>query len=180
MLFAQGIASRGVRAVPRGKPGGLPYYGRFVNVAAQAGLRQVVHYGRADYDGDGDTDFFLTFWEEQRAVLQHRQSEFRRRHDRQRPRVETRFVGWGAAVDDFDTDGRPDLSYVTGSVYPEMEAKLPAFPFRTPAVLFRGLGHSDPRASKSCSTRPGRPWRKRTPAGARPLATTTTTAISTC
>jgi hypothetical protein len=40
--------SRGVRPVPRGKPSGLPYYGKFVNVAQQAGLRQTIHYGRAE------------------------------------------------------------------------------------------------------------------------------------
>jgi hypothetical protein len=30
---------------------------------------------------------------------------------------------------------------VTGSVYPEMEAKMPAYPFRTPRAVFRNLGN---------------------------------------
>ena len=29
---------------------------------------------------------------------------------------------------------------MTGSVYPEVEAKLPAYPFRTPRLVFRNLG----------------------------------------
>lgn len=38
-LPAQGIASRGVRPKPRGKPSGLPWFSRLVDVAHAAGLR---------------------------------------------------------------------------------------------------------------------------------------------
>jgi hypothetical protein len=55
--------------------------------------------------------------------------------------VETRFVSWGAGIVDLDNDGLPDLFWVTGSVYPEVEKKLPQFPYRTPPVLFRNLGN---------------------------------------
>jgi hypothetical protein len=41
---------------------------------------------------------------------------------------------------DLDNDGLPDLFWVTGSVYPEIENKLPGYPFRTPRVIFRNLG----------------------------------------
>ena len=41
---------------------------------------------------------------------------------------------------DLDNDGLPDLFLVTGSVYPEVERKLPAYPFRTPRLVFRNLG----------------------------------------
>ncbi len=54
--------------------------------------------------------------------------------------VETRFVGWGAAIQDFDNDGLPDLFYTTGMVSPELEHDLPDTPFQTPSVLFRNLG----------------------------------------
>ena len=54
--------------------------------------------------------------------------------------VETRFVGWGAGIEDFDNDGLPDLFYTTGMVYPEVEKGEPDAPFRTPNVLFRNLG----------------------------------------
>ena len=41
---------------------------------------------------------------------------------------------------DLDNDGFPDLFLVTGSVYPEVERTLPAYPFRTPRLVFRNLG----------------------------------------
>jgi hypothetical protein len=54
--------------------------------------------------------------------------------------VETRFIGWGAAVADFQNNGTNDILFVTGNVYPEIAAKLPAYPLKTPRVLFRNLG----------------------------------------
>jgi enediyne biosynthesis protein E4 len=54
-LFGQvqsGMASRGIQAVPRGKPSGLPFHANFTDVAAPAGLRAPVvagHPQRADY-----------------------------------------------------------------------------------------------------------------------------------
>jgi hypothetical protein len=47
-LFGQGVASRGVRAAPRGKPSGLPFLARFTDVAKQAGLTESVVAGHAD------------------------------------------------------------------------------------------------------------------------------------
>src|SRR6202166_1563476 len=47
-----GMASRGIAPVPRGKPSGLPFNAKFVNVAGAAGLHFPVIYGdegRADY-----------------------------------------------------------------------------------------------------------------------------------
>jgi enediyne biosynthesis protein E4 len=56
--------------------------------------------------------------------------------------VETRFTSWGAGIVDLDNDGYPDVLFVTGSVYPEVERKLPQYPYKTPRVLFRNLGDS--------------------------------------
>jgi len=55
--------------------------------------------------------------------------------------VETRYAGWGAGVMDFDNDGWPDLFWVTGSVFPEVEKTLPQYAARSPRVLFRNLGN---------------------------------------
>ena len=45
-----GMASRGVAAVPFGKPSGRPWDARFVNVAPAAGLRSPVIYGPVDHN----------------------------------------------------------------------------------------------------------------------------------
>src|SRR5579872_6169827 len=67
------MASRGVKAVPRGKPSGLPFNARFTDVAASAGLHAPVVFGGVsgndyiletmgcgagfiDYDNDGWMD----------------------------------------------------------------------------------------------------------------------------
>ncbi len=55
--------------------------------------------------------------------------------------VETRFIGWGAAIADLTNNGQPDILFVTGNVYPEIAAKLPAYPLKTPRVIFRNLGN---------------------------------------
>ena len=54
--------------------------------------------------------------------------------------VETRFIGWGAGIVDLTNNGLPDIFFVTGNVYPEIAAKLAAYPLKTPRVLFRNLG----------------------------------------
>jgi hypothetical protein len=55
--------------------------------------------------------------------------------------VETKYVGWGAAMPDLDNDSWPDIFIVTGNVYPDTERSLPAYPYRTPPLLFRNLGN---------------------------------------
>jgi hypothetical protein len=73
---AQGVASRNVTALPRGKPSGIPFHASFTDVAAAAGLRQPTIYGGLerknyivetvgcgiaffDFDNDGWLDLFV-------------------------------------------------------------------------------------------------------------------------
>jgi hypothetical protein len=51
-----------------------------------------------------------------------------------------RYVEWGAGLPDLDNDGWPDVFYVTGNVYPEIERHLPQYPHRGPRVIFRNDG----------------------------------------
>ena len=98
--------------------------------------------GIGDYDLDGDLDLFKTHFSDDTNVLYRNDGAGIFEDDTVEAGlgVETRFVGWGAAIADLDNDGLPDLTYVTGSVYPEVEAKLPQYPYKTPNVVFRNLG----------------------------------------
>ncbi|MGA7410055.1 MAG: CRTAC1 family protein [Bryobacteraceae bacterium] len=53
--------------------------------------------------------------------------------------AETRFISWGIGIEDLDNDGRQDIFWVTGGIYPELRND-PAQPFLTPRILFRNLG----------------------------------------
>jgi hypothetical protein len=53
--------------------------------------------------------------------------------------VQNRHVEWGAGLPDLDNDGWPDIFYVTGNVYPEVERVLPQYPHRGPRVVFRNV-----------------------------------------
>jgi len=105
----------------------------------QAGMGIAV----GDYDLDGSLDIFKTHFSDDTHVLYRNDGKgyFDDVTIRSGLGVETRYVGWGAGIVDLDNDGHPDLFLVTGSVYPEVEKQLPAYPFRTPRLVFRNLGN---------------------------------------
>ncbi len=53
--------------------------------------------------------------------------------------AETRFISWGIGIEDLDNDGRQDIFWVTGGIYPELRND-PGQPFLTPRILFRNVG----------------------------------------
>lgn len=98
--------------------------------------------GVGDFDLDGNLDFFKTHFADDTHGLFRNDGKgnFEDVTVRAGLGVETRYIGWGAGMADFDNDGWPDLFAVTGSVYPGLEAKLPQYPYRTPRLVFRNLG----------------------------------------
>ena len=78
--------------------------------------------------------------------------------------MQNRYVEWGAGLPDLDNDGRPDVVYVTGHVYPEVERTLSQYPHRGPRMVFRNMGQTrfvdvtaasggalDPRSSRGAA-----------------------------
>ncbi len=53
----------------------------------------------------------------------------------------TKYISWGAGMPDVDNDGWPDIFWVTGNVYPEVEKVFKQYPHRSPRQLFRNLGN---------------------------------------
>ena len=99
--------------------------------------------GVGDYDLDGHLDLFKTHFTDDSNVLYHNDGKgnFDDVTRQAKVAVETRYVCWGAGIIDLDNDGNPDLFMVTGNVYPEVERKLPQYPYKTPRAVFRNLGN---------------------------------------
>ncbi len=97
--------------------------------------------GVGDYNLDGHLDLFKTHFSDDTHILYRNdgQGNFTDTTKVSGLGVETRYVGWGAGIVDLDNDGRPDLFVASGAVYPEIEAKLPAYPFKNPRIIFRAL-----------------------------------------
>jgi hypothetical protein len=95
-----------------------------------------------DFDTDGHLDIFKTHFSEDTNILYRNNGKgtFRDVTTRAGLAVETRFVGWGNAIQDFDNNGLPDIFFATGMVSPEVEASLADAPYKTPNVVFRNLG----------------------------------------
>jgi hypothetical protein len=99
--------------------------------------------GIGDFNTDGFLDVLKTHFSEDTPALYQNDGKgfFSDVTVRAGLGVETRFVSWGAAIQDFDNDGWPDLFFATGMVYPEIERKFPEYPYKTPSVFFRNLGN---------------------------------------
>ncbi len=99
--------------------------------------------GIGDFNLDGNLDIIKTHFRDDTPVayLNDGKGNFRDVTTRSGLAVETRYVGWGAGMADLDNDGSPDIFWVTGNIYPEVEKKIATAPYKTPRVLFRNLGN---------------------------------------
>ena len=106
---------------------------------AQAGMGLAI----GDYTSDGTLDIVKTHFADDIPGLYRNdgQGYFTDESRGAGLRASARHLEWGVGFVDFDSDGRPDLFYVTGSVYPEVEAVNPDYPYRGPRFLFRNLGN---------------------------------------
>jgi enediyne biosynthesis protein E4 len=132
-VFAQGVASRSVKAQVKPAPSGRPFNAHFVDVAKEAGLTAPTIYGRADYkdyileatgcgcafidyDNDGWMDIFILSGTRidgnppeatNRLYKNNRDGTFTDVTDK----AGLRDVGWasGVCVGDYNNDGFDDL-----------------------------------------------------------------------
>ncbi len=116
---------------------------RGVALSDDGGEQAGMGVGIGDYDLDGHLDLFKTHFADDANGLYHNDGtgNFDDVTRTSRIGVETRYVGWGAAMLDLDNDGHPDLFMVTGNVYPDVERALPRYPSKTPRAVFRNLGN---------------------------------------
>ena len=104
-----------------------------------ADYRGAMGLATGDWDGDGDTDLFVTHWiAQENALYSSMTSDYRQAgiSNAGAPRfmdvadraglgqVALDFIGWGTAFADYDNDGRLDLLVVNGSTF-EDEGKAP-------------------------------------------------------
>src|SRR6202167_3009572 len=132
MALAQGIASRGVKPQPRGKPSGLPFPAHFTDVASAAGLTAPTIYGGIDhkqfifetvgcgvaffdYDNDGWLDIFVLCGTRVDSVPEATNRLYKNNRDGTFTDVTEKAgllrTGWasGVTVGDYNNDGFEDI-----------------------------------------------------------------------
>ena len=98
--------------------------------------------GVGDYDLDGHLDILKTHFQLQPAGLYRNDGKGNFEDEAQPSGLagERTYVSWGDGIVDLDNDGYPDILWVTGNVYAEIERFNPKFPYKGPRVLYRNRG----------------------------------------
>ncbi|MCI0525322.1 MAG: CRTAC1 family protein [Acidobacteria bacterium] len=106
---------------------------------AQAGMG----LGIGDYNGDGRLDIFKTHFADDTHILYRNLGKMSFEDVTMAAGfgAQTQFVSWGAGMPDLDNDGWPEIAFVTGNVYPEVEKYFKQYAYRGPRLVFRNLGN---------------------------------------
>jgi enediyne biosynthesis protein E4 len=125
--------------------------GTFTDIALEAGVaynedgREQAGMGVAvgDMFGQGRLDIFKTHFADDTPILYRNKGKgaFEDITSRSGLASFTRYVGWGAGFADFDNDGLPDLLFVNGNVYPEIEKLFAEYKYKNPRMVLRNLGN---------------------------------------
>lgn len=125
--------------------------GTFTDIALESGTaynedgnpQAGMGLGIGDYDGDGRLDIFKTHFADDTSVLYRNMgrwlfadSSFAAGFGKT-----IRYVCWGAGMPDLDNDTWPDILFVTGNVYPEVERHFKQYPHRSPRLVWRNTGN---------------------------------------
>jgi len=99
--------------------------------------------GVGDYDLDGRLDILKTHFQLQASGLYRNlgNGDFEDQARGAGIATERNYVSWGTGIVDLDNDGFPDIFWVTGNVYAEVERVNPKLPYKGPRVLYRNRGN---------------------------------------
>ena len=138
--------------------------GTFTDIALEAGVaynedgREQAGMGVAigDASNSGRLDIFKTHFADDTPILYGNRGKGRFEDMTSKAGFGgfTRYVGWGAGFADFDNDGFPDLLFVNGNVYPEIERYFAEYKYRNPRIVLRNLGTGE-FADVSAASGPG-------------------------
>ena len=149
--------------------------GTFADIALESGVaynedgREQAGMGVAigDASASGRLDIFKTHFADDTPILYRNKGRgvFEDATGKAGLTSLTRYVGWGAGFEDFDNDGRLEILFVNGSVYPEVEKRFPEVEHKNPRILLKdrgdgvylnvspvsGPGISDRHSSRGCA-----------------------------
>ena len=108
------------------------------NGTAQGGMG----IGVGDYDCDGWLDIVKTNYSDQTANLYHNNGDgtFYDAVYQAGMGGNTKYLGWGVGLFDFDNDGWPDIFMSNGHVFPEVDTRRLHVTFKEKKIVYKNLG----------------------------------------